>query len=377
MTFNPTPEIIEDIRLGRMVILVDDEGRENEGDLIIAASLIRPEDINFMARYGRGLICLTLNAERCEQLHLPLMVGDNREANGTQFTISIDAAEGITTGISAADRATTIQTTMAVDSQPQDLAQPGHIFPLIAEPGGVLTRAGHTEAGVDLARLAGLEAGAVIVEVLNEDGSMARRPDLEHFAAEHDLKIGTIADLIEYRLRNEKTVRRVGDFALPTVHGEFRGVAYEDTVDGHIHLAMVKGEIDPAEPTLIRVHVQDSLSDLPGSCRADCGWPLDSAIKRVAEEGKGVVVIIRRDESSEELVHRITQFEDHDQDAQNLPSHSYDNVRTFGVGSQILLDLGACRMRILSAPKNLAGISGFGLEIVEYVSQNSPEETDS
>jgi len=251
MALNSSKEIIEDIRQGKMVILMDDEDRENEGDLIMAAELVRADDINFMARYGRGLICLTLTRERCERLRLPMMVSQNNERHTTNFTISIEAAEGVTTGISAADRAVTVRTAVASNAKASDLVQPGHIFPLMAQPGGVLTRAGHTEAGCDLARLAGLEPASVIVEILNEDGTMARRPDLEKFAADHNIKIGTIADLIEYRMLNEKSVERMATSRMPTEFGEFKLHAYRNVIDNQVHLALVKGDLQPGQPTLV------------------------------------------------------------------------------------------------------------------------------
>ncbi|MBT8122705.1 MAG: 3,4-dihydroxy-2-butanone-4-phosphate synthase, partial [Gammaproteobacteria bacterium] len=270
---NTTEEIIEDIRAGRMVILMDDEDRENEGDLVMAASLVRPEDINFMASHGRGLICLTLTRDRCKQLALPLMVPTNRSIHSTNFTVSIEAATGVTTGISAADRARTVQAAVAQAATSDDIVQPGHIFPLMAQPGGVLTRAGHTEAGCDLARLAGLEPAAVIVEILKEDGSMARRPDLELYAKQHNLKMGTIEDLIRYRIENEKTVEHVAENDLATDHGVFRVHAYHDTVDDSVHLALVMGEINPEEPTLVRVQVQNTLSDLCDAETEGQHWP--------------------------------------------------------------------------------------------------------
>ncbi|MEA3243351.1 MAG: 3,4-dihydroxy-2-butanone-4-phosphate synthase, partial [Pseudomonadota bacterium] len=259
MKLNSIEEIIEDIQDGKMVVIMDDEDRENEGDLIMAASKVRPEDINFMATHGRGLICLTLTRERCRQLSLPLMVNDNQDQHTTNFTASIEAAEGVTTGISAYDRAHTVRTAVQPDARPQDLVQPGHIFPLMAQPGGVLTRAGHTEAGCDLARLAGLEPASVIVEILNEDGTMARRPDLERFAQQHDLKVGTIAELIHYRIANEKSVERVAECEMPTEYGNFRLVAYQDIVNKSLHLALVMGEVSPEDPTLVRVHVRNAL----------------------------------------------------------------------------------------------------------------------
>lgn len=357
-------DIIADIEAGKMVILMDDEGRENEGDLIMAASMVRPEDVNFMARYGRGLICLTLTAERCRQLRLPQMVSRNEEMHKTAFTVSIEAAKGVTTGISAHDRAHTIRTAVKPDATPDDLVQPGHIFPLMAQPGGVLTRAGHTEAGCDLARLAGLEPSAVIVEILNEDGTMARRPDLEKFAREHDLKLGTIADLIRYRLDNEHTIERVAETTVQTEYGEFHLVTYQDTVDNTVHMAMIKGTINPQVPVLVRVHIRNMLADVLGIEHEDFSWPIRRALKRVAEEGCGVVVLLRKPESSRELVQQIIslnkQHEDHHTDTHKV-------LRTYGIGAQILSDLGARKMRVLSAPKRMQAISGFGLEIVEYV----------
>ncbi len=367
MALNSTKEIIEDIRQGKMVILMDDEDRENEGDLIMAAEDVRAEDINFMAKYGRGLICLTLTKERCERLHLPLMVSENNEGHGTNFTVSIEAAEGVTTGISAADRAVTVQTAVAPDAKASDLVQPGHIFPLMAQPGGVLTRAGHTEAGSDLARLAGKEAAAVIVEILNEDGTMARRPDLEKFAAEHNLKIGTIADLIEYRMLNEKTIERVATSFMPTEFGDFKLHAYRNMIDNQVHLALVKGDLEPHKPALVRVHVENSLCDIFGSLRDDCGWPLRDALQRIAKEGQGVAIILRLADESDVIINHIRHYADQDKGI-DLPRHETgSDLRTFGIGAQILTDLGVQQMRVLSAPKKMHGLSGFGLEVVEYV----------
>ena len=299
MPLNSIEEIIEDIRQGKMVILMDDEDRENEGDLIMAGSLVRPEDINFMARYGRGLICLTLTRERCQQLRLPLMVSNTNDKHSTNFTVSIEAAQGVTTGISAYDRALTVRAAVAPNAKADDVVQPGHIFPLMAQPGGVLTRAGHTEAGCDLTRLAGVEPAAVIVEILNEDGTMARRPDLEIFAQQHGLKMGTIADLIHYRLQNEPTVERVAECNMPTEFGDFRLIAYRDVFDREMHIALVKGDISGDDPTMVRVHLQHTLCDLFGNQRGDCGWPLRGALKRIAEEGKGVAIVLRQPETAE------------------------------------------------------------------------------
>ena len=372
MELNSIEEIIEDIRQGKMVVIMDDEDRENEGDLLMAASLVRPQDINFMATHGRGLICLTLTPERCRQLSLPLMVYDNQAQLGTAFTVSIEAAEGVTTGISAHDRAHTVLTAVEPDAKPQDLVQPGHIFPLMAQPGGVLTRAGHTEAGCDLARLAGLEPAAVIVEILNQDGSMARRPDLELFAEEHDLKVGTIADLIHYRIANEKSVERVAECDLLTEYGEFRLLAYQDIVHEGLHLALVMGEVSPDDLTLVRVQVQNTLSDLFGAQMEDTGWPLRDAMRRVAEQGRGVIVVLGQHESPKDLVQRIQNYNEHKKSGEPLTREVRHELRTHGIGAQILSDLGVRRMRVLSAPMVVHGLSGFGLEVVEYVGGDEP-----
>lgn len=369
MGLNTTEEIIQDLRQGKMVIIMDDEDRENEGDLVMAAEKVTPEAINFMARYGRGLICMTMTPERCRQLRLPLMVNTDNQLESTNFTVSIEAAEGVTTGISAADRATTVLTAVSQDAQPQDLVQPGHVFPLMAQPGGVLVRAGHTEAGCDLARLAGLEASSVIVEILNEDGSMARRPDLEQFAVEHGLKMGTIADLIQYRIKNEKTVEQVSDCLLPSRHGDFRVYAYQDIVGNDIHLALVRGEIDPQQPMLVRVHVQNSLCDLFESTH-ECGWPLRSAMDFIAREGAGVIVVLRNYDSARAIVNRIEELK-HGRKPEPRPdgksSKNDEDLRTIGVGAQILVDLGVRRMRVMSAPKHLHALAGFELEVTEFV----------
>ncbi len=367
MALNTSKEILEDIRQGKMVILMDDEDRENEGDLIMAAERVRAEDINFMAKYGRGLICLTLTEERCQQLRLPLMVRETGDTHGTNFTLSIEAAIGVTTGISASDRAQTVRAAVAPAAKPSDIVQPGHIFPLMARPGEVLTRAGHTEAGCDLARMAGLEPAAVIVEILNEDGSMARRPDLEKFAHEHGIKIGTVADLIHYRMQHEKTVERVADSNMPTEFGEFRLHAYKSVIDGQVHLALVMGIVNDAEPVLVRVHVENSLCDIFGSTRADCGWPLRDAMQRIADEGRGIVIILRLREESDILVSQITQYAKQDAGEDVARHDTGADLRTFGVGAQMLTDLGVKRMRVLSAPKKMHAISGFDLEVVEYV----------
>ncbi|HHQ13430.1 MAG TPA: 3,4-dihydroxy-2-butanone-4-phosphate synthase [Chromatiales bacterium] len=364
--FSPIEDVIADIREGRMVIVVDDEDRENEGDLVMAAARVRPEDINFMARYGRGLICLTLSRERCRQLRLPLMVNDTDESKSTNFTVSIEAAHGITTGISAHDRARTIRVAVAPDASPEDLRQPGHVFPLMAQPGGVLNRAGHTEAGCDLARMAGLEPAAAIVEILNEDGTMARRPQLEAFAREHGLKIASIADLIRYRLQHEESVERISDQMVETDFGEFRLLCYEDHVNRNVHLVLVRGNLAGAEPPLVRVHVQDTLGDVVGVHSAALGWPFRSAMKQIAAAGTGVLVLLRYGESPRELVRAVRRIAD-TPSAGDTVHDGATVLRTFGTGAQILRDLGVTRMRVLSAPKQMHAISGFGLEVVEYV----------
>jgi len=363
---NSIAELLDDIREGRMVVLMDDEERENEGDLIMAASKVRPEDINFMARYGRGLICLPLTRERCQQLNLPLMVNRNLAHFATNFTVSIEAAEGITTGISAYDRAHTIRTAVQPDAAPSDLSQPGHVFPLMCNPGGVLARAGHTEASVDLAMLAGLEPAAVLVEILNEDGSMARRPELERFAREHGLKIGTIADLIRYRLQNEKSIERQSSHDVATDFGRFRLHTYRDTIEGRLHLALVRGEIHPEEPFLVRVHVQNPLSDVLSIHRPDFGMPLRSAMAAVDTHGSGLVLVLGGHKDDDELLRMIQQV------PQPAVTSAGDNrrsreLRTYGIGAQIIADLGIRKMRVLSAPWKLTGLAGFGLEVVEYI----------
>ena len=368
MTFSTPEEIIEELRQGRMVVLVDDEDRENEGDLLMVASQVRPEDVNFMARYGRGLICLTLTKERCRQLNLPLMVGDTNDKHSTNFTVSIEAAEGVTTGISAYDRAHTIRTAVKPDARAVDLMQPGHVFPLMAQPGGVLVRAGHTEAGCDLARLAGFEPAAVIVEILNDDGSMARRPDLERFAAEHGLRMGSIEDLIRHRIEHERTVQRVAECDFQTEYGVFRLHAYEDTIDHEVHFALIMGEIDGDRPTLVRVHVESAFCDLLAYGGPACGWPLRDALTRIAREGQGVVVVIRRRESSRELIRAIRRMGiggAEEVACEHGPSHA--DLRTHGLGAQILADVGVGKMRLMSAPRRFHGLKGFGLEVVEYV----------
>ena len=361
---NSIDEILEDLRQGKMAVVMDDEDRENEGDLIMAAECVRPEDVNFMARYGRGLICLTLTRERCRQLRLPLMVSETDSSHRTNFTLSIEAAEGVTTGISAHDRAHTVKTAVGPQARPEDLRQPGHIFPLMAQPGGVLTRAGHTEAGCDLARLAGFSAAAMIVEILNDDGTMARRPDLERFAKAHSLKIGTIADLIRYRLKNERSVERIYDEPVETEYGGLRLCCYEDHVNKSVHIALVKGDLNSNLPPLVRVHINDTLRDLVGVRSENLGWPLRAAVRRVVSEPSGVVVILHPEQTPREFMESVQQLDAKHTAARNVGSTV---LRTYGIGAQILKDLGLKRMRVLSAPKQLQGLSAFDLEITEYV----------
>ena len=366
-TFADIEDIIADLKQGKMVIMVDDENRENEGDLIMAAEKVRPEDINYMARYGRGLICLTLTRERCAQLRLPLMVEETDQHHATNFTVSIEATEGITTGISAHDRAKTVRAAVAKNATPDQLSQPGHIFPIMAQPGGVLTRAGHTEAGCDLARLAGFEPAATIVEILNEDGSMARRPDLEEFARKHDIKIGTIADLIRYRLEKERFVERIAKKAVNTDYGDFTLYCYDDQVSQSVHVALVKGDLSKHESPLVRVHIQDTLGDVLGVQATALGWPVTNAIRRISEEETGVVIILREQESSRDLMDAVENLS---LQADELNEKRIDDgLRTYGVGAQILRDLGVKQMRVLSAPKQMYAISGFDLKITEYVEQ--------
>jgi 3,4-dihydroxy 2-butanone 4-phosphate synthase/GTP cyclohydrolase II len=366
MNLNSTDEILADIRAGRMVVLVDDEDRENEGDIIMAAERVRPEDVNFMARYGRGLICLTLTRDKCRELRLPLMVSETDASHTTNFTVSIEAAEGVTTGISAHDRAHTILTAVRRGARPEDLHQPGHIFPLMAQPGGVLTRAGHTEAGCDLARLAGMEPAAVIVEILNDDGTMARRPELEIFARQHGLKIGTIAELIRYRIEKEPSVERIVERQIETEFGPFTMYYYEDHVHRTVHIALLRGVLDGSRVPLVRVHIRDTLRDSIGVSDKILGWPLRSAMQRIAQEGQGIIILLRPEETPRDLIDVLQVLDSGGQAA--LPKSAAVRVlRTYGIGAQILRDLGVTQMRVLSAPRQILGLSGFGLEVTEYV----------
>ncbi|BAP45592.1 3,4-dihydroxy-2-butanone 4-phosphate synthase [Pseudomonas sp. StFLB209] len=372
MPFDRIEDIIDDYRQGKMVLLVDDEDRENEGDLLLAADRCTPQAISFMACEARGLICLTLTDEHCERLGLEQMVPSNGSVFATAFTVSIEAATGVTTGISAADRARTVQAAVAADAKAEDLVQPGHIFPLRAREGGVLTRAGHTEAGCDLARLAGFSPASVIVEVMNDDGTMARRPDLEKFAAKHGIRIGTIADLIHYRLSNEHTVERIGERELPTVHGTFRLFTYEDRIEGGVHMAMVMGDIKRDQPTLVRVHVVDPLRDLVGAeYTGPANWTLWAALQRVAQEGHGVVVVLANHESSQALLERVPQLTKPPRQYTRSQSRIYSEV---GTGAQILQDLGVGKLRHLGPPLKYAGLTGYDLEVVESIPFTGPIE---
>jgi 3,4-dihydroxy 2-butanone 4-phosphate synthase/GTP cyclohydrolase II len=367
MKLNTIEELIDDIRQGKMVILMDDEDRENEGDLIIAAERVSAEDINFMAKYARGLVCLTLTRQRCEQLDLGLMVSKNNTPYNTNFTVSIEAATGVTTGISAADRARTIQVAVARDARPDDIVQPGHIFPIMAQPGGVLRRAGHTEAGCDLARLAGYTPAAAIVEIMNEDGTMARRPDLELFAEKHGLKIGTIVDLIHYRIANEHTVVKKSSNVLTTEYGSFNLHTFEDTISGGTHLAFAMGDISKDDPTLVRVHIASTLRDIcnvivPGGT----SWSFSRALQRIAAEGKGVAVLLSGDDYDEDINESIASVVGHRKIIPRRHRHAGSDI-TIGTGSQILRDLGVGKMRLLSYPAKFNAVTGFDLEVVEFV----------
>ncbi|PCJ42465.1 MAG: 3,4-dihydroxy-2-butanone-4-phosphate synthase [Moraxellaceae bacterium] len=372
MKLNTIEELINDIRLGKMVVLMDDEDRENEGDLIIAASMVRPADINFMATHARGLICLTLTQARCEQLQLPLMVDSNQCQHGTNFTMSIEAAEGVTTGISAADRATTILAAVARDAKVDDIVQPGHIFPLKAQEGGVLRRAGHTEAGCDLARLAGYEPAAAIVEIMNEDGTMARRPDLEVFAETHGLKIGTIADLIHYRTFNEKTIEKIREDTLPTEYGDFQLFVFQDLIDNQTHLALVKGDLSAVAEPHVRVHIADPLRDLIGAIKHEgSGWSLPRVMRFVAEKSDAGVILLLGDSFQEQGVSEIVDSFYNGRRPNRIQTiDGKSEYRNIGTGAQILRQLGVSKMRLLSAPMHFNALSGFDLEVTEYISSN-------
>ncbi|MBF8221393.1 bifunctional 3,4-dihydroxy-2-butanone-4-phosphate synthase/GTP cyclohydrolase II [Halomonas sp. 328] len=360
--------LVEDIRQGKMVILMDDEDRENEGDIIMAAEKVEAEHINFMARHARGLICLPMTRERCERLKLPLMVSDNGSGFGTKFTLSIEAAEGVTTGISAADRARTVQVAAARDAKAEDIVQPGHIFPLMAEPGGVLRRAGHTEAACDLAAMAGLEPCGVICEVMNEDGSMARRPELERFAAEHGIKMGTIADLIHYRIHNEHTVEHLEATPVTTAFGELSLHVFRDSIQGAHHLALVKGRPHPDTPTTVRVHLADTLRDLLTLAKPESqSWTASAALAEVAAAEAGVFVLLDDGRPHQDLKDQLDILLERKRAPRTSDSDGAGNYLTIGTGSQILRYLGVGQMRLLSSPWKFSALSGFDLEVVDRV----------
>ena len=364
---NTIDELIADIRQGKMVVLMDDEDRENEGDLVMAAECVTPEAINFMAREGRGLICMPMSRRRCERLDLPLMVDDNRASHGTNFTISIEAATGVTTGISAADRARTVQVAANKQAKPQDIVQPGHIFPLMAQPGGVLVRAGHTEASCDLARLAGFDESAVIVEIINDDGNMARRQDLDRFAEKHNLKVGTIADLIHYRLLHERTVEMRESGTVRTDHGEFELYAFEDTTNGDTHLALVRGKPEAEQHTLVRVHQESAVRDMLSAQLSDKpDWNIQRCLARIAQEGTGVLVLLaKRDESVGWLDDARIALGKKAKPAVTVTKGTAS--LNIGVGCQILRQLGVQKMRLMGPNKHYNAISGFDLEVVQYL----------
>ena len=358
-------DIIAELKAGRMVVLVDEEDRENEGDLLLAAEYATPETINFMARYGRGLICLTLTEERCSALNLPPMVSNNRSPLGTNFTVSIEAAEGVTTGISAADRARTVQAAIRPDAAPRDLVQPGHIFPLMAQDGGVLVRAGHTEAGCDLARLAGLAPAAVICEILKDDGEMARLPDLVEFAGRHNLKIGTITDLIQYRSRTESLVTRAAERDIETVHGTFRLVAYTDRIERETHLALIKGEVHADSEVLVRVHEPLSVIDLLDAGSTSHSWNFHDALAAISRADCGVILLLHREETAAELLERAKP------PRQDAPPPKIA-LRNYGIGAQILRDLNVKKMRLLALPRRMPSMAGFDLEVTGYLQPGDP-----
>jgi 3,4-dihydroxy 2-butanone 4-phosphate synthase / GTP cyclohydrolase II len=377
MTLAAIDEAVAEIRNGRMIIIIDDEDRENEGDLVCAAEKVTPEIINFMARHARGLICLPLTEERCDELHLTTQVADNTSYLGTAFTVSIDARKGITTGISASDRAMTILAAVDPHSRPQDLARPGHIFPLRAKNGGVLVRPGQTEASVDIARIAGLYPAGVICEIMNEDGTMARLAELKEFAAKHDLKMISVADLVRYRIRKEKLVRRVVESALPTVYGRFRAVAYENIINGDVHLAMVMGDVTTNEPVLVRVHTENLTCDMFGSLIDDTGFQLHTALEKIAAEARGVVLYLRQREHSLDLVNQLRTYalmqERQISKSEASLETGYGVDRDYGVGAQILHDLGLREILLLSNhPPKVAALEGFELSVVGNVPLGEP-----
>ena len=372
MSIASTQDIVTELRAGRMVILVDEEDRENEGDLVMAAEFVTPEAINFMARFGRGLVCLTLTEERCDQLQLSMMTARNGTSYGTNFTVSIEAAEGVTTGISAADRARTVQAAVARHAKPVDIVQPGHIFPLKAQRGGVLMRAGHTEAGCDLAELAGLTPAAVICEIMNEDGTMARLPDLIEFAHEHQLKIGTIADLIHYRSQNESIVERVGERPMQTVHGAFHAIAYRDKPSGSAHLALVHGKLQPDLETLVRVHQPVSILDLLETRATTHSWNMASAMTAIRNSERGVVVLLNCEESAEQMFAQFSALTDPTSRPHQRAARM--DLRTYGIGAQILKDLGVGKMKLLASPRKMPSMTGFDLEVTGYLARTPQDD---
>ncbi|HEV7474816.1 MAG TPA: 3,4-dihydroxy-2-butanone-4-phosphate synthase [Pyrinomonadaceae bacterium] len=377
MSFATIDEAVAEIRDGRMIIIIDDEDRENEGDVVCAAEKVTPEIINFMARHARGLICLPLTEERCDELHLTTQVADNTSFHGTAFTVSIDARKGVTTGISASDRATTILVAVDPKTRPQDLARPGHIFPLRAKNGGVLVRPGQTEASVDLSRIAGLHPSGVICEIMNEDGTMARLPELKEFAATHHMKMIRVADLVRYRISKEMLIRRVVETELPTVYGKFRAIAFENVINGDVHLAMVMGDVASPDPVLVRVHTENVTCDMFGSLIDDTGFQLHTALEKIAAEGKGVVLYLRQREHSLDLVHQLRTYSLMQERGLKKRDASvetgYDLNRDYGIGAQILHDLGLNKIVLLTNhPPKVAALEGFELELVGNVYLGQP-----
>jgi len=374
---------IKDFRDAKMVIMVDDEDRENEGDLVIAAEKVTPEAINFMATHGRGLICLAMTEQRCDELKLPPMVPDNTSSFQTAFTVSIEARQGVTTGISAADRATTVLTAIADDTRPEDLARPGHVFPLRARKGGVLVRTGQTEGSMDLARLAGMKPAAVICEVMKDDGTMARRPDLEEFAEKHKLGIVSIADLIEYRLRKERLIHRAAETRLPTAYGgEFQAIVYQNEVDSYLHIALVKGDLAGGDPILVRVHSECLTGDVFGSQRCDCGDQLHVAMRMIAEEGRGAIVYLHQEGRGIGIINKLKAYELQDQGRDTVEANEelgfQADLRDYGIGAQILVDLGISKIRLITNnPRKIVGIEGYGLEVVDRVPIQIPPQAES